>query len=174
MLNLHAPTPERWLSVVTTRLDELLIDHAHCEKKAAGVAMNLIFTYVEDVEVCRVLSDIVCEELEHFRMVLDLLDKRRIVFRRLKPSRYGERLSLLASKNEPLRAVDRMLIAALIEARSCERFGLLRDHLDNRELAEFFGGLFESEARHHSTYIRLAKRFADEETVRDRLRVFSE
>lgn len=169
MLNLHAPTPERWLPQVTARLDELLIDHAHCEKKAAGVAMNLIFTYVEDVEVCRVLSEIVQEELEHFRLVLDLLERRGIAFRRLRPSRYGEKLSLLASKEEPLRAADRMLIAALIEARSCERFGLLRDRLDDRELAAFFGGLFESEARHHATYVRLAKRFVSEEVVRERL-----
>src|ERR1051325_303252 len=100
MLNLHAPTPDRWLSQVTGRLDELLIDHAHCEKKAAGVAMNLIFTYIDDVEVCRVLSEIVQEELEDFRLVLDLLDKRSIRFRRLRPSRYGERLMQLASKEE--------------------------------------------------------------------------
>src|SRR5262245_41770194 len=169
MLNLHAPTPDRWIRQVTGHLDELLIDHAHCEKKAAGVAMNLIFTYVDHVEVCRVLSEIVQEELDHFRLVLDLLERRGIGFRRLRPSRYGERLALLASKAEPLRAVDRMLIAALIEARSCERFGLLRDHLDDRELASFFGGLFESEARHHATYVRLARRFAAEEVVRERL-----
>src|SRR3954451_4386277 len=134
MLNLQAPTPQRWLDRVTAGFDELLIDHAHCEKKAAGVAMNLIFTYVEDAEVCRVLSGIVQEELDHFRLVLDLLERRGIVFRRLRPSRYGERLAALASKEEPLRAVDRMLIAALIEARSCERFGLLRDRLEDREL----------------------------------------
>jgi tRNA-(ms[2]io[6]A)-hydroxylase len=174
MLNLHAPTPQRWLDQVTSNLDELLIDHAHCEKKAAGVAMNLIFTYVEDMEVCRVLSEIVQEELEHFRLVLDLLDSRGVRFRRLRPSRYGEKLSTLVSKNEPLRAVDRMLIAALIEARSCERFALLRDALDDRELADFFGALFESEARHHSTYVRLARRFADEDTVRQRLLVLAE
>jgi tRNA 2-(methylsulfanyl)-N6-isopentenyladenosine37 hydroxylase len=169
MLNLHAPTPERWLDRVTAGLDELLIDHAHCEKKAAGVAMNLIFAYVDDVEVCRTLSEIVQEELEHFRLVLDLLDRRGIAFRRLRPSRYGEKLSQLASKDEPLRVVDRMLIAALIEARSCERFGLLRDRLADQELSAFFGGLFESEARHHATYVRLARRFATEEVVRQRL-----
>src|SRR5262249_33668770 len=147
----------------------LLIDHAHCEKKAAGVAMNLIFTYVDHVEVCRVLSEIVEEELQHFRLVLDLLERRGIAFRRLRPSRYGERLSALATKEEPVRAVDRMLIAALIEARSCERFGLLRDGLEDRELADFFGSLFESEARHHATYVRLAMRFAPEAVVRGRL-----
>ncbi|MGF1582260.1 MAG: tRNA-(ms[2]io[6]A)-hydroxylase [Gemmataceae bacterium] len=169
MLNLRAPTPEHWLLQVTANLEELLIDHAHCEKKAAGVAMNLIFSYVDHVELCHVLSDIVQEELEHFRMVLDLLAQRNITFRRLKPSRYGMRLHELIAREEPRRGVDRMLVAALIEARSCERFGLLRDRLEDRELADFFGGLFESEARHHTTYIRLAKRFAPEEAVRDRL-----
>lgn len=174
MLNLHAPTPGRWLPQVSARLDELLIDHAHCEKKAAGVAMNLIFTYVDHVEVCRVLSEIVEEELQHFRLVLDLLQRRGVAFRRLRPSRYGERLAALAAKEEPLRAVDRMVIAALIEARSCERFGLLRDGLEDRELAGFFGSLFESEARHHATYVRLARRFAPEEVVRERLAALAE
>src|SRR5438128_12682105 len=100
MLNLHAPTPERWIAQVSAHLDELLIDHAHCEKKAAGVAMNLIFTHSDDVEICRVLSEIVQEELDHFRLVLDVLDKRGIAFRRLRPSRYGEKLSARVSKNE--------------------------------------------------------------------------
>jgi len=169
MLNLHAPTPARWLTQVTDHLDELLIDHAHCEKKAAGVAMNLLFAYVDEVEVVRAMSAIVQEELSHFHQVLDLLERRGIRFRRIPPSRYAERLRVLANKLEPMRAVDRLLIAALIEARSCERFGLLRDHLDDRELADFFGSLFESEARHHSTYVRLAKRFAPEEKVHARL-----
>ncbi len=169
MLNLHSSTPSRWLTHVSAHLDELLIDHAHCEKKAAGVAMNLLFAYVEDVELARAMSGIVEEELRHFHQVLDLLERRKIRFRRIPPSQYAERLRGFANKLEPMRAVDRLLIAALIEARSCERFGLLRDHLDDRELAEFFGSLFESEARHHSTYVRLAKRFAPESRVIERL-----
>jgi|SRR5947209_2727708 len=169
MLNLHSSSPERWLRQVTANLDELLIDHAHCEKKAAGTAMNLLFAYVENSAVCRAMTEIVQEELSHFHLVLDLLARRGVPFRRLRPSRYGERLHALAGKQEPQRAVDRLLVAALIEARSCERFGLLRDHLPDRELAAFFGSLFESEARHHSTYVRLAREFAPEEAVRRRL-----
>ncbi len=169
MLNLHAPTPPRWLAQVSANLEELLLDHAHCEKKAAGVAMNLLFAYVDDVELVRAMSAIVQEELSHFHLVLNLLERRGIRFRKLPPSKYGQRLHLLATKEEPMRAVDRLLIAALIEARSCERFGLLRDHLDDKELAAFFGSLFESEARHHSTYVRLAKRFAAEGRVDARL-----
>lgn len=170
MLHLAAPTPPRWLAQVSAHLPELLIDHAHCEKKAAGVAMNLLFAYVEDPDVCLAMTEVVREELDHFHMVLDILRRRGIPFRRLTPSRYGERLHALIRKGEPERAVDRMLVAGLIEARSCERFGILRDGLEDRELAEFFGGLFESEARHHSHYVRLAKRFAPEEAVRERLR----
>jgi tRNA-(ms[2]io[6]A)-hydroxylase len=169
MLNLHAPTPQRWLDQVRDHLPELLVDHAHCEKKAAGVAMNLLFIHAEDVELCRAMCEIVQEELDHFRMVLDFLERRGIRFRRLRPSRYGERLHALVSKDEPLRSVDRLLLAALIEARSCERFGLLRENLDDTELAQFFGSLFESEARHHSTYVRLAKSFAPAEVVSARL-----
>lgn len=169
MLNLHAPTPARWLTQVSSHLDELLIDHAHCEKKAAGVAMNLLFAYVEDGELVRAMSGIVQEELTHFHQVLDLLEARGIRFRRIPPSHYAEKLRAFNNKLEPMRAVDRLLIAALIEARSCERFGLLRDHLPDRELADFFGTLFESEARHHSTYVKLARRFASEERVTERL-----
>jgi len=169
MLNLHAPSPERWLTQVESRLDLLLIDHAHCEKKAAGVAMNLLFAYVEHAELTRAMTEIVQEELDHFHRVRSLLDRRGIRFYKLPPSQYGPKLHELVGKEEPQRAVDRLLVAALIEARSCERFGLLRDRLADQELAEFYGSLFESEARHHSTYVRLAKQFQPEETVGDRL-----
>jgi len=169
MLNLHAPTPDRWLAQVEQRLDLLLIDHAHCEKKAAGVAMNLLFAYVEYSELTRAMTEIVQEELDHFHQVRALLDRRGIRFYKLPPSRYGPKLHELVSKEEPQRAVDRLLVAALIEARSCERFGLLRDCLADCELAEFYGSLFESEARHHTTYVRLAGQFANEAAVRSRL-----
>jgi tRNA-(ms[2]io[6]A)-hydroxylase len=146
-----------------------LIDHAHCEKKAAGTALNLMFAYVENADLCRAMTEIVNEELAHFQLVRELLDRRGIRFRRLVPSAYGRRLADLVEKNEPARAVDRLLIAGLIEARSCERFDLLRRHVQDRELADFYDGLFESEARHHSAYVRLAKQYADEVTVKSRL-----
>jgi tRNA 2-(methylsulfanyl)-N6-isopentenyladenosine37 hydroxylase len=169
MLNLQVATPDRWLAQVERRLDLLLIDHAHCEKKAAGVAMNLLFAYVEHADLTRAMTEIVQEELDHFHQVRAVLDRRGIRFYKLPPSRYGPRLHELVSKEEPQRAVDRLLVAALIEARSCERFGLLRDRLADRELAQFYGRLFESEARHHSTYVRLAGQFASETAVRGRL-----
>jgi tRNA-(ms[2]io[6]A)-hydroxylase len=169
MLSLQSHTAQRWLQQIDTGLDEILIDHAHCEKKAAGTAMNLIFAYVEHELLCREMIEIVNEELDHFRQVLDLLASRGIRFRRLTPSSYGRRLNDLVRKFEPQRAVDRLLVAGLIEARSCERFDLLRRHGPDTQLAEFYESLFESEARHHSTYVRLAKTFASEQDVTQRL-----
>lgn len=173
MLNLQSESSARWLAQVDANLPEILIDHAHCEKKAAGAALNLIFAYVDRVELCRELSFIVDEELDHFRQVLDLLDRRGIRFRRLPPGGYGRKLNDLVRKLEPGKAVDRLLVAGLIEARSCERFDLLRQHVKDAELAAFYDSLFESEARHHSTYVRLAKLFAPEEQVHQRLEELS-
>lgn len=169
MLHLQAQTSARWLAQVDSDLNTILIDHAHCEKKAAGTALNLIFAYVENGELCREMTLIVNEELEHFHMVLDLLGRRGIRFRRLTPSTYGRELNDLVRKQEPQRAVDRLLVAGLIEARSCERFHVLAEHVKDAELADFYGGLFESEARHHTTYTRLAKDFASEDAVMARL-----
>jgi len=170
VLNLAIPTPDRWLAQVEKHLDLLLIDHAHCEKKAAGVAMNLLFSYVEHAELTRAMTQIVQEELDHFHQVRAALDRRGIRFYKLSPSAYGSKLHDLVNKHEPQRAMDRLLVAGLIEARSCERFGLLRDRLADRELANFYGSLFESEARHHSIYVRLANTFLDEDTVHRRLK----
>lgn len=169
MLHLKAPTDASWFAQVDENLEEVLIDHAHCEKKAAGTALNLIFHYVENLELCREMTEIVNEELEHFHMVIELLTRRGIRFRRLRPSQYGNKLHALVRKTEPERAVDRLLVAGLIEARSCERFQALARHVDDPELAEFYQSLFESEARHHSTYTRLAYHFASEEVVNRRL-----
>jgi tRNA 2-(methylsulfanyl)-N6-isopentenyladenosine37 hydroxylase len=169
MLSLQSASAARWFAQVDTSLDQILIDHAHCEKKAAGVAMNLLFSYVDNVALARAMTEIVNEELEHFRLVLDLLERRGIPFQKLTPSSYGQRLHELIRKEEPGRAVDRLLVAGLIEARSCERFSLLADHVADQELRDFYRGLFESEARHHSTYVRLACDFAAEDAVRERL-----
>ncbi|HEY5313418.1 MAG TPA: tRNA-(ms[2]io[6]A)-hydroxylase [Pirellulales bacterium] len=169
MLSLHSKTSDRWLASVEAHLDEVLLDHAHCEKKAAGTAMNLIFAYVDRVELVKELSAIVTEELEHFRLVIDLLESRGVRFRRLKPSTYGQRLGELVRKQEPERAVDRLLVAGLIEARSCERFAILKDRLSDRTLAGFYADLFESEARHHATYVQLARQFAPADTIDRRL-----
>ncbi len=168
-LGLASATETAWIEKVKSHLDEILIDHAHCERKAAATAMNLIMAYTENVELIREMSEIVNEELEHFGQVLDILKRRGIKFRRIKPGHYGRELNDLVRKQEPHRAVDRLLVAGLIEARSCERFCLLRDGIDDAELAEFYGSLFASEARHHATYTRLAKHFAPAADVDARL-----
>jgi len=159
MLNLKSSTAPWWLETVEAHLEEVLIDHAHCEKKAAGTALNLIFHYVDKLPLIRELTPIVNEELAHFQLVLDLLEERGMTFRRLVPSSYGRKLNDLVRKNEPQRAIDRLLVAALIEARSCERFQLLRDRLQDQNLARFYGSLYASEARHHATYVDLARLF---------------
>ncbi len=157
MLHLKSTSPDRWLKQVNEHLPAILVDHAHCEQKAAFTAMDLMFDYVEDEELCNEMTEIVREELEHFQLVRSLLKTRGIRFCRLKPGTYGRKLKELVNRQEPHRAVDRLLIAGIIEARSCERFVLLRDHLKDEELSRFYGSLYESEARHHSTYVRLAK-----------------
>jgi len=170
MLNLQSTTDTRWLAQVDADLPSVLIDHAHCEKKAAGVAMNLIFAYGSaHPALIPELSEIVNEELSHMQMVLDLLAERRIEFQSQQPGGYGRKLNDLVRKGEPYRAIDRFLVASLIEARSCERFALLKDHVPDRQLADFYGSLFESEARHHTTYVRMAQTFASEAAVRARL-----
>lgn len=174
MLSLKSATSPSWLEQVEEGLDEVLIDHAHCEKKAAGTAMNLIFSYVDRVDFVRPMAEIAREELEHFNLVLDLLGEREIEFRRQQPSSYGRRLAELVRGEEPGKIIDRCLIAALIEARSCERFGVLRDGLSDRKLAEFFGSLFESEARHHATYVQFACQFGSQEEVARRLEELAE
>lgn len=171
MLHLQSESKTRWLQQVDQHLDEVLIDHAHCERKAASTAMNLINAYTDHRDLCREMKRIVEEELEHFEMVLDLLDRRGVPFRRLASGPYGRRLNALTRPSEPDRAVDRLLVASLIEARSCERFSLLSSHIKDREpeLADFYAGLFESEARHHTTYVRLAESFVPRQVVRERL-----
>ena len=175
MLNLQSKTDARWLAQVDGALDDILVDHAHCEHKAAATAMSLFGAYIENRSLCREMTRIVEEELEHFHLVLAILEKRNIPFARQPPGHYGKELNRLVRPNDPDRAVDRLLIAGLIEARSCERFSLLAEHIKEREpeLSEFYQSLFESEARHHTTYVRLAKQFADDSVVTRRLQELS-
>ncbi len=169
MLHLQSTSSVRWLRQVDQHLNEILIDHAHCEQKAASTAMDLMFDYVEHEDLCQQMTEIVREELEHFHLVRDLIRQRGIRFCRLKPGTYGRKLKELVRRQEPHRAVDRLLVAGLIEARSCERFVLLRDHLTDPRLRDFYGSLYESEARHHATYVRLARFFGSEQEVDERL-----
>jgi tRNA-(ms[2]io[6]A)-hydroxylase len=171
MLHLQSESTARWLQQVDDHLPEILIDHAHCERKAASTAMNLMNAYTENRPLCVEMTRIIEEELEHYHLVLEMLDERNIVFRRLASGPYGRELNQRIRSREPDRAVDRLLVASLIEARSCERFRLLAEHVRDRDprLADFYAGLFESEARHHTTYVKLAEQFAPRAAVIERL-----
>ena len=171
MLHLQSESTKRWLRQVDEHLSDILIDHAHCERKAASTAMNLMNSYTENRPLCVEMTRIIQEELEHYHMVMEVLDRREILFKRLASGHYGRELNALTRPREPQRAIDRLLIASLIEARSCERFRLLADHVRDRDaqLAEFYAGLFESEARHHTTYVKLAEHYASRCEVLERL-----
>ena len=169
MLNLQVETPDRWLNQVDEDLDQVLLDHAHCELSAARTALNLMVAYVLYETLTVEMTRIINEELDHFHQVLEQLNRLDIDFKRQQPGHYGKRLNALVRSEEPLRGVDRLLVAALIEARSCERFCLLRDHVRDPELADFYGSLFESEAGHYATYVQLAKDFMPSDIVDQRL-----
>ncbi len=165
MLNLAAPTREDWLDEAAADMDTVLLDHAHCEKKAASTAMNLIFRYVEEPQLMAPLSALAREELAHFELLLKVLDRRGIPFRRIEPSPYAALLLKAVRKEEPLRLLDTLLCCSLIEARSCERMKLLAEHLTDPELAGLYRSLLASEARHHHGYVELAMdRFGRAET----------
>ncbi len=169
MLNLQVETPDRWLNQVDENLDQVLLDHAHCELSAARTALNLMVAYVLYEPLTVEMTRIINEELDHFHQVLEQLNRLDIDFKRQQPGHYGKRLNALVRSEEPMRGVDRLLVAALIEARSCERFCLLRDHVRDPELADFYGSLFESEAGHYATYVQLAKNFMPSDIVDQRL-----
>jgi tRNA-(ms[2]io[6]A)-hydroxylase len=153
---LGASTPERWYEVASERWQELLIDHANCEKKAASTALSLIFTYPEDVALTQRISRLAREELRHFEQVQQLMVELNVTFVRMAPSRYADGLRRALRKHEPARLLDLLLCGALIEARSCERFVGLAPRLQD-PIGRFYGALAHSEARHGSLYLKLAE-----------------
>jgi tRNA-(ms[2]io[6]A)-hydroxylase len=170
---LLASTPTRWYEVAVERWRELLVDHANCEKKAASTALSLIFTYSADMHLTERLSRLAREELRHFEQVQKYMQQLEVPFARLSPSRYAEGLRRVLHKHEPERLIDLLLCGALIEARSCERFIGLSSRL-SAPLAEFYGGLAHSEARHQSLYLRLVESRAAEMDWHKRLRDIAE
>ena len=176
MLRLQSETSPAWVERATREVEELLIDHAHCEKKAASTAINLIFRYPEYSELLQPLSALAREELAHFELVLNILRSRGYEYRKLKPSAYAGRLMEMNRKEEPLRLLDTLICCALIEARSCERMKLLSIAFEgvDDELAQLYRGLLASEARHHSAYLTLAKHYFPTEAVRERLSQLSD
>ncbi len=169
MLHLGAETDPRWLPRALADMDRILLDHAHCEKKAASTALGLIFRYQERPELMRPLSALAREELAHFELVLGVLERRGLRFERLQPSPYAGALMGGVRRGEPERLLDTLIACALIEARSCERMRLLADALEDPELAGLYRSLLASEARHHRTYLDLARLYFPERQLRERL-----
>ena len=173
MLKLASETPAAWTARALVDLDEVLLDHAHCEKKAAGNAFTLLFQYAERASLQAPLAALAREELSHFEAMLGLLARRGVPFRRQRPSPYAGRLRSAVSAREPERLIDTLLCSALIEARSCERFGVLAEWAEEARLARLWGGLREAEARHHRLYVDLAAELLPRATVRARLAVLA-
>jgi tRNA-(ms[2]io[6]A)-hydroxylase len=153
---LLAPTPAAWVGAAAARWRELLIDHANCEKKAASTALALMFAYPEDRELSLALSRLAREELRHFEQVVAVMDAQGVGFVRQRPGRYAQKLRAALRTSEPQRKLDLLLMGALIEARSAERFGLLVPHLP-RPLVPLYARLALSEARHFTQYRTLAR-----------------
>ncbi len=166
---LQQPTSEAWIEQALANLDTLLLDHSHCERKAAGVAMNLMFRYPSSTKLVRSLTAIAQEELEHFELVNQWLERRGIAMAPLSAPPYGAGLTAQVRRQEPHRMLDSLLVSGLIEARSHERLGLLAQHCPDSELAQFYRGLMASEARHYGIYWTLATTYFDRETVSQRL-----
>ena len=152
-------TPPAWFEQAPAHLPELLVDHANCEKKAASAALSLLYRYVDRPELLMVLSKLAREELKHFEQVHAHLLERQIKYVQLSASRYAAGLHKLVDGSEPQRLVDTLLIGAIVEARSCERFLGLVEVLPE-DLAGFYRRLLDSEARHFRQYLDLAGRYA--------------
>jgi len=164
---LPCPTPDAWVAVALQREQEstLLIDHANCEKKAAATALALMHRYTDNSVLLNKMSRLAREELRHFEQVIKMMAARDIAYEPLSASRYAQGLHKGVRRQEPGRLIDTLIVGALIEARSCERFARLAPELDNFSL-------LKSEARHYADYLRLAESLADEAHLADRLDYF--
>ena len=162
---LSSLSSENWLELALSNPIEILIDHAHCERKAAGVAIQLMFRYPSEPDLAEVLSPIAREELEHFEKILFLLKDLGHSLKSLKPPPYGAELAKCVRKEEPYRMLDSFLIAGLIEARSHERLSLLALNSEQKSFKLLYESLLESEARHFGIYWNLAQtKFSKDET----------
>jgi tRNA-(ms[2]io[6]A)-hydroxylase len=166
---LAVTTDGAWVQRALGDVDEILVDHAHCEKKAASTALSLLFRYPEQGALLVPLARLAQEELGHFADVVAVLAARGVGLRHQVPSSYAGALLAAVRPTEPERLVDTLLCAALIEARSCERMQLLADALTDARLVALYRSLLRAEARHHATYLRLAAAVRDAGAVDVRL-----
>lgn len=174
MLGLKLPTDPRWVKLVETNISEILTDHAWCEQKAASNAITIIVRFSEHGEMVESLAKIAAEEIEHFNMVLQKIKERGFILGPERKDDYvGELMKFTnvgGSKNQQL--VDRLLFAAMIEARSCERFKLLSEKVNDENLRKFYYDLMVSEATHYTTFIGFARKYAQGIDVEKRWQEF--
>ncbi len=168
---LHCETPDAWIKNALDNQPLLLLDHANCEKKAASTALTLMFRYVGDFDMMQKMSRLAREELRHYEQVMDIMEARGVSYDQITPGRYAGELRKLVRTSEPGRYIDTLIVGAIIEARSCERFAKLAPHLDD-ELQKFYLSLLKSEARHYEDYLTLAKRAAEGADISARVQEF--
>ncbi|MEO1515061.1 MAG: tRNA-(ms[2]io[6]A)-hydroxylase [Bacteroidota bacterium] len=170
MLGLKLPTDPRWVNLAEKDLAEILTDHAYCEQKAATSVISLIQQYPDKIEMVRALAPIVTEEWGHFRLVLAELDKRNLTLGAQRKDEYVNQLLKFQRKggSRDERLIERLLVCALIEARSCERFRLLSLNMAQEDLRGFYHKFMVSEAGHYRLFLDLAKKYGDEDKVRER------
>ena len=161
MLGLKLLTDPRWANVAESNLEEILTDHAWCEQKAATNAITLITNNSEHVDLVEELTAIAIEELQHFQMVVDIIKQRGYTLGRERKDDYVGRLVKFSRKDGSRNAafIDRLLFAAMIEARSCERFRVLSQNIKDAELARFYHELMVSEAGHYTTFLNFARKY---------------
>jgi len=156
---LACETPAAWLQQAVAQQDQLLIDHANCEKKAAATAMHLMYRYTTKLDLLQKMSQLAREELLHFQQVVELMAKREIRYLRLSPARYAGAMRAQIATGGNQQLTDTLIVGAFIEARSCERFAKLAPLLD-AELERFYNSLLRSEARHYQDYLELAQLYS--------------
>ncbi|WP_242094056.1 tRNA-(ms[2]io[6]A)-hydroxylase [Aestuariivivens sediminicola] len=167
MLGLKLPTDPRWVNIVEKNIEEILTDHAFCEQKATSTAISLIVSFPEYTELVQEMIALVKEEISHFKMVHDKILERGWVLGRDRKDAYVVELVKFFPKggSRTTQLIHRLLYAALIEARSCERFRLLSQELEDKELAEFYKKLMVSEANHYTMFLSFARQYGDKKEV---------
>ena len=172
MLGLKFETETSWVEVAENGLQQLLTDHAFAEQKAASNAVSIIINYSEETELVSDMSDIAIEEMEHFRMVHNIMVKKGMVLGKATKNDYAIKLQKFFPKtgNRTEALVHRLLVAGLIEARSCERFKVFSKNMKDQELSQFYHDLMRSEAGHYQLFIRYARKYMDETIVNKKWR----
>ncbi len=167
MLGLKLPTDPRWVNIVEKNIEEILTDHAFCEQKATSTAISLIVSFPEYTELVQEMTALVKEEMSHFKMVHDIILKRGWTLGRDRKDDYVIQLLKFFPKggSRTTQLVHRLLYAALIEARSCERFRLLSEELEDKELATFYRNLMASEANHYTMFLGFARKYGNKKEV---------